>query len=87
MVLKLLLATLIGNFSSEKQLQFGSIGFSKEDFLFLLFFYILRIVAVYLSPLITLVAPDYLPFEDFFKCYIAEDKCPNKNITFFLYTR
>lgn len=28
-----------------------------------------------------------MPFEDFLKCYIAEDKCPNSNVTFHLYTR
>lgn len=28
-----------------------------------------------------------MPFEDFEKCYIADDKCPNSNVTFFLYTR
>lgn len=29
----------------------------------------------------------FFPFDMFSKCYIAEDKCPNKNVTFWLYTR
>lgn len=28
-----------------------------------------------------------MPFDDFLKCYIADDKCPNSNVTFWLYTR
>lgn len=27
------------------------------------------------------------PFDLFSKCYVAEDKCPNENVTFWLYTR
>ncbi|XP_055300075.1 endothelial lipase-like isoform X2 [Sitodiplosis mosellana] len=27
------------------------------------------------------------PFDMFSKCYIADDKCPNENVTFWLYTR
>lgn len=29
----------------------------------------------------------FFPFDMFSKCYVAEDKCPNKNVTFWLYTR
>lgn len=27
------------------------------------------------------------PFDMFSKCYVADDKCPNENITFWLFTR
>lgn len=27
------------------------------------------------------------PFDMFSKCYVADDKCPNENVTFWLYTR
>lgn len=46
---------------------------------------------VYLCPFSVLLvlgsAQPYMPFEDFLKCYIADDKCPNSNVTFYLYTR
>lgn len=37
--------------------------------------------------LVLTAARPYMPFEDFEKCYIADEKCPNSNVTFFLYTR
>lgn len=33
------------------------------------------------------VSSPLFPFDMFAKCYVAEDKCPNDNVTFWLYTR
>lgn len=33
------------------------------------------------------IASPLFPFDMFSKCYVAEDKCPNDNVTFWLYTK
>lgn len=33
------------------------------------------------------ISSPLFPFDMFSKCHIAEDKCPNDNVTFWLYTR
>lgn len=47
------------------------------NFLFVLF--VFKAIAVLGKPLFL--------FDLFTKCYIAEDSCPNDNVTFWLYTR
>lgn len=47
-----------------------------------------RLLVNTFSVFLVLVSADsYQPFEDFDKCHIADEECPNSNITFWLYTR
>lgn len=78
---------------SEKIQQLeNSSHFQMSSFLTKLKYVFLVLIANFLFVLFTIKAitvlgkPLFL-FDLFTKCYIAEDSCPNDNVTFWLYTR
>lgn len=71
------------NSDSDRLIKLLKVSFFGIITTFVFIFFVFKVIAV-----LTSAKPGpFFPFDFFANCHVADDTCPNKNITFWLYTR